>query len=47
VVVMDEGGGGWFASWKSFHVLVNEEENFYGKGLYGWGEGVVLDGFIE
>jgi hypothetical protein len=47
VVVINEGGSGWFAFWKWFDVSVNDEENFYRNVLYRWGEGVVLDGFIE
>ena len=45
-MVMDEEGGGWSASLKWFDVSINEEENFHGKVLYRWGEGVVLNGFI-
>ena len=44
---MDEGRGGWFVSWKWIDVSINEEENFRDKVLYRWGEGVILDGFIE
>lgn len=46
-MVMDEGGGEWFTFWKWFDVSINEEENFRGKVLYRWGEGVVLGGFID
>ena len=46
-VVMDGRVGGWFTSWKWFDVSVDEGENFPGKILYRWGEGVFLDGFID
>ena len=29
------------------HILVNEKEKSCGIVLYRWGEGVVLNGFIE
>ena len=45
-MVMDEGVGGWFVSWKWFDELVNEE-NFLGKVLYKWEEGVVLGRLIK
>ena len=47
MLVVDKGGGGWFASWKKSDVSVYEDENSCGKVLYKWGEGVALDGFIE
>ena len=37
MAVMDEGGGGRFASWKWFEVSINEE-NLCGKILYRWGD---------